>query len=195
MRLWTIQHEKAFETLEKSGVLTANENNLFCEDYYRFAYDWLVEQMKLRVGMPPYGIHYPIWAWYQWEGKRKRCDLRCGGYAQRGTHLVQLEMEIPDNEVMLSDFDDWHCVLNRGLNSDDEAELDEYYNSIRDIDNEEFWNNIEKYPDLVHLREKVIQSWDRIFDMDNIRNDASIQATFWLLKKEQVVKEEHFIAK
>ncbi|WP_310603404.1 hypothetical protein [Anaerosporobacter sp.] len=27
---------------------------------------------------------YDVWAWYQWEGKRKRRDIREGGHAKRG---------------------------------------------------------------------------------------------------------------
>lgn len=139
MKLWTIQHEKAFETLEHDGILTTNENHLCCDGDFRFAYDWLTDKMRCMVGEPPKNIKYPIWAWYMWEGKRKRRDLRYGGYAKRGTPLVQLEIEVPDNEVVLSDFDDWHIVIMRGLCSDNNKELDSYYDSIRDIPDEELW--------------------------------------------------------
>ena len=30
--------------------------------------------------MPPNDVIYPVWAWYQWEGVRKRPDMR--------THVV-----------------------------------------------------------------------------------------------------------
>ena len=36
--LWTIQTEDAFKEFERTGILRANEDYLFCEDYYRFAY-------------------------------------------------------------------------------------------------------------------------------------------------------------
>lgn len=60
----------------------------------------------------------PVWAWARWtddhDRPRSRPDRRC--YAFRATgdlkaHLIHLR--IPASRVMLSDFDDWHCVLNR----------------------------------------------------------------------------------
>lgn len=44
-----------------------------------------------------------------------------------------IEIEIPDDEVLLSDFDEWHCVLNRFLVSDTEEEgeqQDAYYETL-----------------------------------------------------------------
>ena len=103
--MWTIQTEEAFLEFERTGALRANENFLFCEDYYRFAYDWLSNQMALRIGPPPENVRYPVWAWYQWEGKRKRRDLRQSGYAKRGTPMVQITFEADPDSFLLSDFD------------------------------------------------------------------------------------------
>ncbi len=84
-KLWTIQHRDAYEQLKTDGVLRANEAFMFGAEQFRFAYDWIAKQMYEKIGVPPEGVHYPVWAWYQWEGKRKRCDLRYSGYAMRGT--------------------------------------------------------------------------------------------------------------
>ena len=65
--LWTIQTEAAYTEFEKSGILVANENHLFCGEDLRFAYDWMAGQMVNRIGAPPPRIRYPVWAWYQWE--------------------------------------------------------------------------------------------------------------------------------
>ena len=35
-------------------------------------------------------------------------------WGEKGTPVVLLTIEIPDNLVLLSDFDYWHCVLNDG---------------------------------------------------------------------------------
>ena len=53
--LWTIQHEEAYREFERSGILVANKEFLFCGDDLRFAYDWLFNQMRDRVGPPPQG--------------------------------------------------------------------------------------------------------------------------------------------
>ena len=46
----------------------------------------------------------------------KRPDMRVHGrnWGEKGTPVVLLTIEIPDNLVLLSDFDYWHCVLNDG---------------------------------------------------------------------------------
>lgn len=183
--LWTIQHEDAYQALEKTGVLVANENYLFCGDDLRFAYDWLSNQMRIRIGQPPEGINYPIWAWYQWEGKRKRRDLRLSGYAKRGTPLVQITFEADVNTCLLSDFEKWHTVLMNQYVANDENEWERFYEQ----------NPYPKQGD-------VESSWARIFDLSHYTPNwdpepekKSIQATLWKIDMAQVKKVEHFIAK
>ena len=183
--LWTIQTEEAFREFERNGVLRANEDYLFCEDYYRFAYDWLSDQMVRRIGAPPEGVRYPIWAWYQWEGKRKRMDQRLSGYAERGTPLVQITFEADPKSFLLSDFDAWHIVLANRYLANNEAEWDKFY---------------EDNPRPCQI--DVEPSWARIFDLSRYTpgwdcepERKSIQATLWQIKMEQVKRVEHFLAK
>lgn len=71
--------------------------------------------MKKRIGMPPNDVIYPVWAWYQWEGVRKRPDMRTHRYGgKKGTPVVLLTIDVPNNMVLLSNFDMWHVVLNNG---------------------------------------------------------------------------------
>lgn len=183
--LWTIQHEDAYREFEKSGVLRADDRHLFCGEDLRFAYDWISLQMKTRIGDPPQGVHYPIWAWYQWEGKRKRRDQRLSGYAKRGTPLVQITFEAEPSTFLLSDFDMWHIVLANQYVARSEEEWDLFYNS---------------YPKA--KQEDVEPSWVRIFDLssytpnwDREPEQKSIQAALWQIKRDQVLKVEHFLAK
>ena len=46
------------------------------------------------VGPPPEPDCVPIWAWCQWEGKRKKPDLRCRGHLPKGQPGVRLELEV-----------------------------------------------------------------------------------------------------
>lgn len=183
--LWTIQHEEAYREFEKTGILVANDNCLFCGEDLRFAYDWLSDQMRKRIGPPPKDIHYPVWAWYQWEGKRKRMDLRQSGYAKRGTPLVQITFEADEDNFLLSDFDAWHSVLMNQYVANDEAEWNWFYN---------------QHP---HPQQNDVEpSWDRIFDITHYTPDwdctpekKSIQATLWKIDMSQIKKVEHFLAK
>lgn len=144
--LWTIQTEEAFREFERTGRLRANENHLFCGDDLRFAYDWLSTQMVNRIGSPPETVRYPVWAWYQWEGKRKRMDQRLSGYATRGTPLVQITFEAEPDSFLLSDFDMWHIVLAGQYAANSEAEWDRFY-------------EINPHP----TQHDVEPSWNRIF--------------------------------
>ena len=183
--LWTIQHEEAYREFERTGVLRADENHLFCGEDLRFAYDWISRQMKTRIGDPPSDVGYPIWAWYQWEGKRKRRDQRLSGYAKRGTPLVQITFEADPSSFLLSDFDMWHIVLANQYVARSEVEWDQFYS-----------NN----PNTTQA--DVESSWKRIFDLisytpnwDREPEQKSIQATLWQINREQVLRVEHFLAK
>ena len=183
--LWTIQDEAAFEVFEKTGVLRADPNHLLFDGDFQDAYLWMADQMHRRIGAAPEGVQYPVWAWYQWVGQRKRMDLRRSGYAKRGTPLVQITFEADPQEFLLSDFDAWHFVQNEHYLADSESEWDDFYANDGD-----------------QRKEEIIASWDKIFDMDHdvLNWDSkptyrSIQATLWEVRMSQVIKVEHFLAK
>jgi len=203
--LWTIQNHSAYGEFLKTGVLTANESHLFCEDNFLIAYDWMVKKMKDKRLHPPVGIDYPIWAWYQWEGKRKRRDMRESGYAKRGEKMVQLTIEVDDKDVLLSDFDLFHYVLNYWyLPSDEQDDIcfEEEYKARGYL-----WHDLKdssiQSKEMIILREKIVRSWDKIFELNRedddwlygSNNKKSIQAAFWQLRLEQVIKAKVFTAK
>lgn len=183
--LWTIQTEAAFEDFQKTGVLRADPNHLIFGGEFQSAYDWMVSQMRQRIGAAPAGVLYPVWAWYQWEGKRKRMDLRQSGYAKRGTPMVQITFEADTKDFLLSDFDDWHIILANQYLADNEQDWDDFYAN-----------------DCNHRTDEIIASWEKVFDLhrhapgwDTAPENRSIQATLWGIRLSQVKKVEHFIAK
>ena len=176
MLLWTIQHKAAYDEMLRTGSLTANEDHIFSYFVECGAYPWLADQMKKRIGMPPKGVNYPVWAWYQWEGKRKRLDMRTHrNYDKKGSPIVLLTIDVPDDKVALSDFDMWHHVLN------------DWYLALDEKDDKENYTEEEK-----------VKSWEKIFRIDvdteywNV--PKSTQATMWEIKQEWVLKAEHFVA-
>lgn len=186
MLLWTIQAVDAWKKFQQSGVLSGKRQ--YVDPYFLDAYQWLVEQMKTRIGPQPESDAFPIWAWYQWEGRKKKPDLRSGGYLPKGEWGVSIEFEVCDKRVLLSDFDLWHYVLNywylpRSLAEGDrfEAELAErglsFYAS-------------KPLPDINYHRQ-IVESWQRIFDLDWHEEEItarpkSIQATLWELRLDDV---------
>ena len=57
MRIWTIQPEPLYEQLKIEKVIHCNP--ALTDEYFRKAYDWLAQQMAVRVGPPPDGVLYP----------------------------------------------------------------------------------------------------------------------------------------
>ena len=175
MILWTIQHKEAYLRMMRNGVLRADNAHLFCEDDFLTAYNWMSQQMCLRVSEPPNGVQYPVWLWHTWEGESKRPDMRRSAYAAPNTPIVLLTVEIPNETVLLSDFDRWNIVMN------------EHYLAV-DADD-----------DFPHSPEEISESWSRIFDVSSANpyysSSLSIQATAWEVRKEWVKKAEFFTAR
>ena len=179
MLLWTCQEEAVYNELLKTSVYRCDLNLSSMKDC-REKYDWLVRQMKQRIGPPPDKVSYPVWAWYQQQGKHRKPDLRKERWAVgcNGERFACLEIEIPDREVLLSDFDAWCIILSNGLLSDSEQEdryLEAQYEALPPSEKR-------------RMREK---NWERVFDLSPLDNDWSrrgyyIQATFWELRLEQV---------
>ena len=112
MIIWTIQNETVCRKLERTGVLRADGRRVW--QTFREPYQWMTSQMKDRIGPAPSGVTYPVWAWYQWEGVRKRPDMRTQPMKsfREEMPVALITADIPDDRVQLSDFDTWHYVLN-----------------------------------------------------------------------------------
>ncbi len=206
MRLWTIQSISSYERMLQTGMLTANDQQHFSDHNFLNAYAWMSKKMiESNIYPLSNGIEYPVWAWYQWEGKKKRLDMRKGGYAKRGDKIVQLTVDADMKNVLLSDFDLFHYVLNYmylPLDEEDDMKFEKEYTSAGyswgDLSDTQIESEV-----MLSLRDKIIKSWDRIFDLSKEddewlygkQDNKTIQATLWQIKLEQVKKAEIFIAK
>jgi hypothetical protein len=153
------------------------------------------DQMRLRL--PPHHTRVPLWGWYRWQGtKQCRPDLRASGHLARGLPGVRIELELPEDSVLLSDFDSWHCVLNRCFLSLNEQEDETFVRELERTGVEQRW----PYPEPFDLR--VVSSWQRIFDLEagdvewrGPLSERSIQATFWELTIPQIRRVDIFRAR
>lgn len=175
MILWTIQHKNVYEKMKERGFIRADERYLIFDGLFKKSYLWMAEQMRKRIGEAPEGVIFPIWAWYQWEGKRKRLDMRqhSWGWGKKGTPIVLLTIDVPEDCVLLSDFDYWHVVLSDG-------------DIIFPYSETKVYSQAEKQ-----------RSWENIFDISCSYDEEehellSTQATLWEIKQEWVVKAEEF---
>ncbi|MBQ6112490.1 MAG: DUF3841 domain-containing protein [Synergistaceae bacterium] len=188
MILWTIQPEDVFSEIQNNGVYRCDINKSGMKDFADLQYDWLVSQMKKRIGPPPEGVSYPVWAWYKWREDRKKPDLRaerwhCG---RKGKKFYLLEVDIPDDEVLLLDFNSWIIILNEGLLSSSEEEDNELEKIYKALNAEE-------------QKDMQSKNWEKVFDITPFESEwtsrgDSIQAVFWELRKEQVRKFKIFIS-
>lgn len=177
MRCYSYMSSKAVGALLSNGKLSGKYGT--ADEDFRDRYLWMLYRMRDRIGPEPHAGAYPIWVWYIWEGKHK-CpaarDLSWQRMEDPGG-VFRVTLDIPDKLVLLSNFDTWHAVLNDSF----------LYSS-----EEEF--NKENY-----TREEIVKSWDRIFDIENVKlneywgpNVLSIQGTVWEITLDMVVKIEHF---
>lgn len=181
MKLWTIQPLEVYNCIQNTGSYRCVPEFSPNVPDFRDAYEWLVEKMKARIGAAPEGISYPVWAWHTYDRKRKKPDLRRASHEEKGSECFCMEIEIPETDVVLSDFDGWHFVLNHVYLNPDCFDGDTF-------DQDQRWLDSLTAED----RENAIcSSWDSIFDIRYCENDwiswgSYIQATFWELKAEQI---------
>lgn len=192
VRLLTIQTAGAYEQLRVSGLLEAHASR--AEADFARAYGWMLEQMNLRLATPTRST--PVWLW----ARTSRRGLWANVRAPSDHGEVLLQVAVPRRDVLLSDFDGWHNVLNGGLHAPcrhvacerrPEACLT-YVNHRYDA----FEAQAEAqgcpsplWPDLTDdLRAEVQASWDLIFDPVTWHPHGAIQATIPFLEAGHVTR-------
>ena len=175
MRLYTVQPKEVWEQIksgqdficDKKKSEYLDETDISNRGFIN-GYNWLVKQMNKKIQNPD-KIEYPIWAWYKREGINEYPDLNGLGLGYNEP-CVMIELEVPDEEVLLSDFDLWHCVLNDSYIYDEK--LTDWDNDI-----------------LIPINEDKEKSWEEIF---NVETAKYIQATFWKISRDMVISAEEF---
>ncbi len=106
MRIFTFQTQEVYDTLISQGVVLVDPKKsqfLSDPDWASFIppYDWMREQMRQRL--PDYQGGYPWWGLAEPTAEELHCWF---GYG----HM--LELDVPDELVLISHYDAWYCVLN-----------------------------------------------------------------------------------
>lgn len=180
MIMWTIQPYSVYQQLVKNAYFYCDPNKSanWKDTDFRLAYQWMIKQLEVKAARPCNQITTPLWAWYRSHDYRhQRPDFR---WSRDYSDEVCIEFDIPEEKVLLSDFEAWHFVLNNW-----------YYSSAR---SKEEWEQDEKRFDSLskieqqHIKER---SWQQIFDItprhgEWTRNGEIVQGCFWLLRLNQV---------
>lgn len=171
MRIYSFQTEDQYKNYLKNNIIIADPNKVM----FPKSYKWLTSQLNLKIENPNNRL-CPMWGWFQYgekiEPTTKEYDL-----LEKGTIGYKFTLEIPDNEVVLSDFDLWHFVLNNWPIFEDENKYDE---------------------DLELSTKEIEKTWNFIFDLnfgDQSSDEKYIQANFWEIKPEYVISIEKFKAR
>ena len=193
MRIWTIQPADLYEKFKTRQVLLADGR--YGWQNFKPAYRWMAEQMRRRL--PPSHARFPWWGWYRYRGvRRPKPDLRDTALLPKGQKGVRLELDLDDRGILLSDFGQWHNVLNNRFCSHDEAEDNRFDQEEKEAD----YRYDRPRPEA--LQSRVLASWERIFDLTGGDPEwlgkvskRAIQATFWELRLQDVTDVTFFTAR
>ena len=184
MILWTFQPASILEEIEKTGTFRCDPSrsfNLTKENDLKSQYAWLMEQMEKRIGRRPEGVTYPVWAWHTWDFERRMPDPDSGAFLESREPKAALTLEIPEDHVVLTDFDAWQLVMNGNYLSDiieSEEAFERQLSWLEDLSEEE-------------LLKETKRSWQRVFnimpyDSDSFSRGRYVQATFWEIRREYI---------
>lgn len=190
VRLVTIQAAPAYEVLRRTGRLEVDAS--LAEPEFATAYGWMIDQMNRRLATPTPST--PVWLWARTSRRSLWADVQAGGDHDE----VLMQVTVPRGDVLLSDFDGWHNVLNGGLHAPcRHADCQMRPQACRDhLDrrHDAFEAEAEArgclsplWPDLSDdLRAEVEASWDLVFDPSTWHPRGAIQATLPVLEDGQV---------
>lgn len=196
MIVWSIRSVSELKILETHGrFFTADQK---VPDFRRDSYAWMAARLGKQVARPPY-INFPVWAWYQWRGPtHPRPDLRVSSHLPRGMEGALIKLDIPEHQLLLSDFQRWHAVLNRHYLPESRRDEERFERALRHSGVKPKW----PYPE--PFATEVEQSWERIFDLSmrmyrrnywGPRDKVAIQAVFWEIRTENVIEVRRFHAR
>lgn len=193
LRLWTIQPLSVYEELCSKGEFIVFDSEFAKADpKHLYGYEWLIKQMRQRIGESHYPNQYPIWAWFQYENfKQNKPDMRKCSLPKDEKH-VRLTIELAKKNVLLSDFDEWHNVFSYQIPV---IGSPDFLKSVPEDDLPYLGYSDDLFPDLPAKHQNLIEStWPNIFDLNIGKSWHSkrIQATFWTLKLSDVKKVEYF---
>lgn len=126
-------------------------------------------------------------------------DLRASGHLPSGTAGVRLELEVDPDEVLLSDFDLWHYVLNYWYLPTSASDGNRFQRELAAV-GLSFYRS-RPLPDAKY-HDEIVSSWDRIFALDwsqrglaSPRKRKAIQACMWEIRPEMVRRRREFTAR
>ena len=142
-------HGRFCADLDRSTLLH-NRNGKLDFEQGLYAYKWMIKQYKKRTG---HNIKTAIWCWKKYNGK---ADLFNIGMHKYSDNQAMIKMDVPDDLVLLSNFEDWNSCLNYDYIGETEEDTEGFYG----------WCDMLKGDD---HNQMVTDSWKCIFQVDHAK--------------------------
>ncbi|MFJ8525391.1 DUF3841 domain-containing protein [Bacillus cereus] len=107
MIVYTVQHEAAWKAWKKQGYITSD--NKWVDSYLKVPYRWMRHRMKQAI--PSYQGEQLIWLWHtdNYPNRNEKC------WGKTGERFVILTLEVPDCDILWSDYQVWCGLLNESI--------------------------------------------------------------------------------
>lgn len=178
MQVFTYQHRNVLEAVAKNGFYRCKKDYSMSQDFEEFdkAYSWLVDEMaEAGIERPCEDVN-PIWAYYIIDGKNKALSVSKAIDPANKKDCVLLSLEIDPERVQLTDMTAWDQILLGGPVVGEDDDADAVFDALDKLPEEE--------QDAV-----AVATWKKAFDIGNARY---VQATFWEIRKEDIVAVKSF---
>jgi hypothetical protein len=195
MKLWTIQSYERWQRLQRDGVL----HQLRVEDENRISYGFMSQRLAAKAGPAPVEQCWPIWAWSQWRGPaHPHPDLTDDQYTEADGSEICLELEIPESRVLLSQYAIWtHGPYSHLPIFASQSYVDRFLKRLEKAGIPWHYEGLEAILSNAKFGKLVRRSWEKVFDL-NYESDLTddpetqrIQAVFWELRLQDVIKIQH----
>lgn len=150
--VWTVQAAEVLDELDDLGVIRVHPEH--ADPDFAEAYQWLHQQMISRGLMGQ--DDWPLWGWADIEQGDLALHLEDARDAE-----VAIRVEVPEERLLLSDYDAWHDVLNHHPCLDHAEREDFLARADHAIGGT--WH---RQPLPQPMEDELIASWDNVFDLN-----------------------------
>lgn len=177
VKVWTKQHKNIVHDLANNDRYIVKKEYIVSkmEDHaalYLDVYNWYY-QAASKLVLPPEDVKYPVWVSLAEEDK-----------IGNSPGNVQIELLVEQDQLITMDIDKWGKIVNYmyiPADAQDEKEHTAIVNRYGIDDCTAYMTPF--YP---NIKQKIIKSWDRLFDESIILSKVRV-GTIWELKKEWIV--------
>ena len=191
MIMYSTITEEEYASLQRDGVLECKPElakQPLENEEFAIAYKFMADKLR---ELYPSDLVYPRWAFTLYEGKD--VSLQKDVFFASSPNKKEYRLKLDIKEFLLSDFDAWHVCLNLWPMAYSEEEDDQfsYWMDVAGLSNRDVF--LKEHPYANNLREKVIKTWNRIFDIEAqnsyaLCRDKTIQAVFWRIQTKDVLE-------